>query len=344
MEFGPRLSCEAIELKLIHPFRLSTGVSTTRTAHWLRLENDQGWGEGTIPPYYNIKAEDMWSFWEEKSASKDPFPDSLEDIPGWVGQDGPAPARAALDLALYDRIGKQSKLPLYKLLQLSRPKPFATAFTIAIAEPDVMAQMAADHPEFPIIKLKLGSEDDISRVAAVRNARPDVRLFVDANAGWSPDEAVKLVDELIPLQIELIEQPVPLDDIEGLGFVQAHTKIPVVADESLRTLADLEALAEAGVRGINLKLMKLGGITPTLEVLRKGRELGFKIMLGCMTETSLGVSAMAHLTSRADWFDLDAPLLIANDPFEGICYNQARASLPDRPGIGVGKRDNPSPI
>lgn len=335
MNSKPRLSWEKIELKLHHPFRLSTGVSTTRTAYWIRLENDEGWGEGTIPPYYNIADADMEAIWEEKSASPVPFPDNLDDIPSWVGDQGPAPARAALDLALFDRIGKIQGVPLYELLKLPPPSGFSTAFTIAIAETDVMAQMALDHPEFPVIKLKLGSEDDISRVAAVRNVRPDVCLYLDANAGWSPEEAIRVIKELKPYCIDMIEQPVQAEDIEGLGYVQAHTDIPIVADESMTSLDRLDQLYRAGVKGINLKIMKLGGLSPTIEILRSARKRGFNIMLGCMAETSLGVSAMAHLASLADWFDLDAPLLIANDPFEGVQYNQAVVSVPNRSGIGV---------
>ncbi len=342
MDFGPRLSCEVFTLKLHHPFRLSTGVSTTRTAHWIRLEDDQGWGEGTIPPYYNISDHDMQALWEGKSHSKEPFPDDPGEISSWVGEDGPAPARAALDLALHDRIGKNRSLPLYQLLNLPAPIPFSTAFTIAISEPEEMAQMALDHPEFPLIKLKLGSEDDISRVAAVRKARPDVRLFVDANAAWEPDEAVRMIKEITPFGIEMVEQPVGGDDIDGLGHVQSHTTIPIVADESLTSLSSLEELAKNGVQGINLKLMKLGGLGPTLKLLHRGRELGFRIMLGCMTETSLGVTAMSHLAAFAEWHDLDAPLLIKNDPFEGVQYDQVRVSLPDRPGIGIIRRVNPS--
>ncbi len=133
MKSGPRLSYETITLKLHHPFRLSTGVSTTRTAHWIRLEGDQGWGEGTIPPYYNISDDDMAALWAEKSHSKEPFPDDPDRIPAWIGDQGPAPARAALDLALHDRIGKKKGLPLYKLYNLPVPIPFSTAFTVAIA-------------------------------------------------------------------------------------------------------------------------------------------------------------------------------------------------------------------
>ncbi|RLE06421.1 MAG: hypothetical protein DRJ13_00225 [Bacteroidetes bacterium] len=338
MDFGPRLSCEVFTLKLHHPFRLSTGVSTTRTAHWIRLEDDQGWGEGTIPPYYNINDQDMQALWDEKSRSTEPFPEDIEGIQSWIGDQGPAPARAALDLALHDRIGKKTGLPVYKLLNLPDPAPFSTAFTIAIEKPEVMAQMAADHPEFPIIKLKLGSEDDISRVAAVRKARPDVKLFIDANAGWKPEEAVWIIRKLSAYGLDMIEQPVAGQDIEGLGYVQSQTDIPIVADESLRSIDDLEKLAREGVRGINLKLMKLGGIGPALKILKRGRELGFKIMLGCMTETSLGVTAMAHLSAMADWHDLDAPLLIANDPFEGVIYDKVLVTVTDRPGIGISRR------
>ena len=335
MNSTPRLTWEAITLKLHNPFRLSTGVSTTRRAYWIRLTDDEGWGEGTIPPYYNVKDDDMKSFWDNASQQKIPFPDDPSEISSWIGQEGPAPARAALDLALHDRIGKKLNLPLYELLGLPKPAPVSTAFTISISSLEEMAQMAADRPQYPIIKLKLGSDDDIGRVAAVRNARPDVKLYVDANAGWSPDEAVKLAAALAPYHIEMIEQPVPGGDIAGLGYVQKHTDIPIVADESVQSIDDIEELAKAGVQGINLKLMKIGGLAPAMQMLRRGRELGLKIMLGCMAETSLGVTAMAHLSAWADWIDLDAPLLISNDPFEGINYDDAQISLPDRFGIGV---------
>lgn len=334
----PRLSWEAITLKFHNPFQLSTGVSTNRRAYWIRLADDEGWGEGTIPPYYNVKDDDMKSFWDTASQREIPFPDDPSEITSWIGQGGPAPARAALDLALHDRIGKKLNLPLYQLLGLPKPVPVPTAFTISISSLEEMAQMAADHPQYPIIKLKLGSDDDIGRVAAVRNARPDVKLYVDANAGWSPDEAVKLVAALAPYHLEMIEQPVPGSDIEGLGYVQEHTDIPIVADESVQSIDDIDALAKVGVQGINLKLMKLGGLAPALQMLRRGKELGLKIMLGCMAETSLGVTAMAHLTAWADWIDLDAPLLISNDPFEGITYDEAQILLPDRSGIGIKKR------
>lgn len=336
---APGLTWEVFTLKFHHPFRLSTGVSTTRKAYWIRLKDDQGWGEGTIPPYYNIPDQEMIAVWERAAVRDEPFPDRPEDIPGWVGESGPPPARAAVDLALHDRIGRMQGKPLYRILGMPRPKPRPTAFTIAISSPEKMAELARQYRDYPILKLKLGSEDDLVRVEAVRKARPDAGLYIDANAGWTPDQAVDLVRELSAFGVELVEQPVKAEDIEGMGYVQQKTDIPIVADESLRSLTDLTALHQFGVRGINLKIMKLGGLAPALDMLYKARELGFKIMLGCMAETSLGVTAMAHLSAWGDWFDLDAPLLIANDPFQGIRYKQADFQLPDRPGIGAELRE-----
>jgi L-alanine-DL-glutamate epimerase-like enolase superfamily enzyme len=336
-----RLTWEPLTLQLRIPFRISYGVSETRQAFWLRLADDAGWGEGTIPSYYRISEAQMFACWEAAARPSDPFPDDPAEIAAWVGEAGPAPARSALDLALHDRIARQQGVPLYQLLGLPRPAALPTSFTIGIASPEEMARMAAGVPDYPIIKIKLGSDDDLARVAAIRSARPGARLRVDANAGWSPQEAVRQVEALVPYGLEMIEQPVAQDDIAGLGYVQAHSDVPVVADESVQTLADVERLAAAGVQGINLKLMKVGGLAPCLRMLQRARQLGLRVMLGCMVETSLGTTAMAHLAGLADWIDLDAPLLIANDPFDGLRYDQgARIHLPERPGIGVVRRED----
>ena len=330
------LTWEAFNLKFQRPFRLSKGVSLTRTAYWIRLRDDEGWGEGTIPPYYDIPDKAMIACWDAAAQREIPFPDNPAEIVAWIGDYGPAPARCALDLALHDRIAKKRKIPLYNLLGLPKPTPIATAFTISISTADEMAKLAAENLRYPVIKLKLGSDNDIDRVAAVRASRPDARIYVDANAGWSPEEAVRQVKALAPFNLDLIEQPVAKDEIDGMGYVQAHTNVPIVADESVCNLADIEALAKVGVKGINLKLMKIGGLIPTLEMLNRAKELGLKIMLGCMSETALGVTAMAHLTACADWIDLDAPLLIKNNPFDGLYYDeQACIHLPEQVGIGV---------
>jgi L-alanine-DL-glutamate epimerase-like enolase superfamily enzyme len=331
-----QLTWQPITLNLRNPFRVSYGVSETRTAFWLRLAGDAGWGEGTIPPYYGVDTAAMTAYWAQMAQRAEPFPAGVGQIAAWVGTDGPAPARCALDLALHDRLGRQQGVPLYALLGLPRPGPKPTSFTIGIASPAEMARLAAEARHYPILKLKLGSDDDVARLAAVRAARPDAELCVDANGGWSPAGAVATIQALQPYGLSFVEQPLPKNNLDGLGYIQSQVTLPIVADESVQTLADIERLAAVGVQGVNIKLMKVGGLAPGLRMVQRARALGLRVMLGCMVETSLGVTAMAHLAGLADWLDLDAPLLIANDPFDGVTYDAAaQLHLPTRPGIGA---------
>ncbi len=338
----PRLTWEKITLKLRNPFRLSYGTSEERQAYWLRLAEDAGWGEGTLPPYYHVDQAAVDALWRKAAESTKPFPDKVADIPKWVGEEGPAVARCALDLALHDRIGRQSGVPLYQLLALPRPQPMRSSFTIAVDTPAEMAAMARKFSNYSILKIKLaGDGKDVARLAAIRSARPEVKLRVDANAGWKAEDAVVLVKELARFDLEMIEQPTAKEDIEGMGLVQAFTGIPIVADESVQTLAEVEALAKAGVKGINVKLMKTGGLTPAVAMIKRAKALGMKVMLGCMIETSIGTTAMAHLAGLADWLDLDAPLLVSNDPFDGMTFDDAASvAIPERPGIGARKKES----
>lgn len=337
MSKTPGLSWEKLTLQLRNPFRLSYGVSETRQAFWIRLAGDSGWGEGTIPPYYGVDENAMLSFWAAAAGREDALPDTVEGVEAWVGFTGPAPARCALELALYDRIGRIQGLPLWQLLDLPVPEPQPTSFTIAIDTPEAMARLAKDMAAFPVIKVKLGGDgEDETRLAAIREARPDARLRIDANAGWTYIQAQAYLSRLEPFDLEMIEQPLAKDEIEQMGLLQSQTSIPIVADESVQTVEDVSRLADAGVSGVNVKLMKTGGLTPALRIIRLARERGMRVMLGCMVETSLGVTAMAHLLGLADWFDLDGPMLISNDPFDGITYAAgAHIHLPERPGIGV---------
>jgi L-Ala-D/L-Glu epimerase len=335
-EMLPRLTWQRHIVHLRNPFRLSYGVSETRNVFWIRLADDVGWGEAAIPPYYGIDDAAMIALWDAAAWRSEPFPDDPAQIEAWVGSSGPAPARCALDMALHDRIARLRGLPLFALLDLPEPVALPTSFTIAISEPDEMARLASEADDYPILKIKLGSDGDTARLAAVRAARPDAILRVDANAGWLAEEALARIEELERYGLEMVEQPVAKDDIAGMGMVQAHTSLPVVADESVQSLADVEALAAAGVRGINLKLQKVGGLGPGLRMLRRARELGLRVLLGCMIETSLGTTAMAHLAGLADWLDLDSPLLISDDPFEGLTYDtRAGVHVAERQGIGA---------
>ena len=331
---------QRLTLQLHNPFRLSYGVSETRISYWLRLPEDSGWGEGTLPPYYGVDLAEVEIFWQAVVDSARQLPDDPGEIEAWVGLRGPAPARCGLEIALYDRLARQQGQPFYRFFDLPQPSGLSTSFTIAIDTPEAMAEMARTRPDYPVIKVKLGSEDDYTRLRAIRDARPDARLRIDANAGWTFEETVRNIRALEVLDLEMIEQPLPKEDIEGLGRVQKETGIPVVADESVQTMEDIERLAAAGVRGINLKLMKVGGLSAALRMLRRARELGLQVMLGCMVETSIGTTAMAHLSGLADWVDLDAPLLIRNDPFDGVRYDKnLRITVPERPGTGVVMRD-----
>ncbi len=339
---GRCLQWEALTLRLHHPFRLAHGVSETRQSFWIRLRDDSGWGEGTIPPYYGIDSTRMIECWDRASQLTLPFPEEIDQIPHWLPE-GPAPARAALEMALIDRIARRCAVPLHQLLGVPTPTNLTTSFTIAIDTPENMARMAAAMSDYPILKLKLGSDEDESRFAAVRQARPDVKIRVDANAGWTSERAISHLQWLEKYDIELIEQPLALDQIKAMGELQGRTSIPIVADESVQRIDDIDLLARAGVGGVNLKLMKAGGVTQALRMLTRARNLGMKVMLGSMIETSLGTTAMAHLAGGADWIDLDAPLLISNDPFNGVQYDRnALIHIPNRPGIGVTRKQDAS--
>ncbi len=330
-------SWEAIQLHLRIPFRLSYGASENREAHWIRMRGDSGWGEGTIPPYYNISRDSMLDYWQKQSERSDPLPARFADIRDWLDPDGPAPARAAIDLALHDYISRKQGLPLCVAMGLKHPAPKPSSFTISVDTPQAMATEALRVNKFPIIKLKFAGDDrDIDRLKAVRAARPDARLMVDANAGWSQEQARDYLKHLEHFNVELLEQPLGVSEQEAMGDLQALTSIPIVADESVRTLQDVKVLQGAGVRGVNIKLMKVGGLTPALEMIRWAKGKNMQIMLGCMIETSIGLTAMSHLSGYADWLDLDASLLVTNDPFEGLHFDEnANIHVPEKPGLGV---------
>ena len=331
-----RFVWEKIALELKNPSFIAYGKGSNINVYWIRLAEDSGWGEGMIPSNGGNADKEMVACWANAARSDVHFPVSIHQVHGWIGEVGLASARCALELALLDRIGRFEDKPLYQILDLPEPEPLPTSFTIALDTPQKMAEIARKEKAYPILKVKLGGQDDEDCIAAIREVRTDAKIRVDVNAAWDLPKAIKMARQLSVYNLELIEQPLARNQITEMGILQSTTKIPIVADESVQNLEDVHALGLAGVAGINLKLMKTGGILPALEMIRIAQDYNMRIMLGCMLETSLSVTAMAHLSGIADWIDLDSPLLLKNDPFAGLKYDKhLKITLPNQPGIGI---------
>ena len=301
----------------------------------LELEEDGLVGRGEAAPsrYYGQDADGV-----ARSLGRVEIPDPW-DLEGTLATNAhlPPSALAALDAALHDLAAKRLGVPLYRLLGLARPEP-TSAYTLAIAEPGTTAAEARRLSSFPILKMKVGGWEDIETVRAVAGFS-GAHIWVDANEAFSPEEAPGVVVELKNIGVRMIEQPLPASaGPEALRPVtKAAHPVPVVADESAISASDVPPLRGC-VSGVNIKLAKCGGIRRALEMVHTTHSLGMMVMLGCMVETSLGISAAAHLSGLVDLVDLDGAMLLADDPFGGIGYEGGRIVLSDAPGLGVEPR------
>jgi len=245
-------------------------------------------------------------------------------------------AKCALDIALHDFAAKVLGLPVHRLLGLSADIP-PTDFTLGLDVPAVVAERAVRAARFPALKIKLGGPEDLETLRAVRGVYGGP-LRVDANTGWTRDDAERLLPELIELGVELIEQPFRAEAHRDLAWLQERSRLPIVADESAVTIDDLDGLVGI-VAGVNVKLAKCGGVGPAKRMLERARELGFRTFLGCMEETSVGIAASAAVASLAEWVDLDGNLLLADDPFHGLeLDDDCRWRLGQQPGLGLQRR------
>ena len=249
--------------------------------------------------------------------------------------------KCAIDIALHDLAGKRLGVPVRELLRMPREIP-PTDFTLGIDEPAVVAERARRAAGFPALKIKLGGPSDVATLEAVRAVYAGP-IRVDANTGWTPEGARALLPVLEAMGVELIEQPFPARRLDLLRDLQAVSRLPIVADESAVTIADLDALVGV-VAGINVKLAKCGGVGPAKRMLERARALGFRTFLGCMEETSIGIAASAAVASLAEWVDLDGCLLLADDPVSGLAIGpDKRWQLSDRPGLGLELRPDARP-
>jgi L-alanine-DL-glutamate epimerase-like enolase superfamily enzyme len=243
-------------------------------------------------------------------------------------------AKCALDIAIMDWVGKNLSLPLYKYFGLDKTKAPITTFSIGIDKPEVMQQKIREADAFPILKIKVGRDNDEEIMKAVREVT-DKPLRVDANEGWkTKEEALEKILWLEKLGVEFIEQPLPSTMLKETRWLRERVHIPIIADEAVKQAADIPTLATA-YDGINIKLMKSGGIQEALRMIWMARSLGMKIMLGCMIESSCAIAAAAHISPLADYADLDGNLLITNDPFKAAKVEKGNMILPEAPGLGL---------
>src|SRR5512136_1449233 len=329
MEYFMRITTEPFDLYLRTTFTIAHGASDVR--HNVLVRIDEGVGEAPIVPYYDETPQGVMDYVARVAprVGNDPF--QLEDILARLPRTSAA-GYAAIDIALHDLVGKRLGLPLYRFFGLNPARVPETSFTISIDRPEVMAARARESG-LPILKVKVGAGDDVAMVRAIRNAT-DARLRLDANAGWTREQAAELVPQLAEYDIEFIEQPLAREDWDGLRWLKQRVSVPIFADESAQTERDLPGLAGA-IDGVVVKLMKTGGLRGALRTIAVARALDLKVMLSCMVESSVGVTAAAHIAPLADYVDLDGPLLIANDPFVGLRYEGAYILLPDAPGLGL---------
>jgi L-alanine-DL-glutamate epimerase-like enolase superfamily enzyme len=329
-------------LTLKHTWTISRNSSDFKDNVFVRIERDGvvGWGEAAPNVRYGESAEQTIDALE-KTRSLVTAGDWLKYVDlrtRWERETvGQSCARAALDMAILDWVGGKLKAPLYRLLGLDPGQAPVTTFSIGIDSPEVIRQKVAEAKEFPVLKIKVGRDNDAEILAAVR-AATDKPLRVDANEGWKDKEqALEKIQWLAGLGVELIEQPLPAAMLEETAWLRERVEIPIVADEAVKTAADIPRLAGA-YDGINIKLMKSGGLQEAIRMIHVARAVGMKIMLGCMIESSVAISAAAHLSPMVDWADLDGNLLISNDPFVGVGVERGRLILNDRPGLGVSER------
>jgi L-alanine-DL-glutamate epimerase-like enolase superfamily enzyme len=243
-------------------------------------------------------------------------------------------AKAALDMAILDWVGKSLKTPLYELWGLNSTHTPITSFSIGIDKPEILKKKIEQAAIYPVLKIKVGKDDEKKIISTVRSMT-NKPLRIDANEAWqTKEEALEKILWMQSQNIEFIEQPMPADMLEETAWLRERINIPIVADESVKTTGDIPKLAKA-FDGINIKLMKSGGLVEAMKMIELAHSLGMKVMLGCMIESSLAITAAAHLSPNVEWADLDGNLLIGNDPFEGVKVVDGKLILNDSPGLGV---------
>ena len=328
-------------LNMKHVFTVSTFSRTSTPVVLLELVYDKqiGYGEASMPPYLGESQESVINFLHQVDLAAFDSPFQTEEILQYIDQLLPSntAAKASIDIALHDLMGKLLGQPMYKIWGLNPTQIPPTSYTIGIDSEEVVRQKVTEASDFKILKVKLGLDTDKMMINTIRSVS-DVPLCADVNQGWrNKEEALEMAHWLADKQVIFLEQPMPKEQIDDMAWLTERSPIPTIADEACQRYDDITKLKDC-YTGINIKLMKCTGMREAKKMAEFAQRLDMKVMLGCMTETSCAISAAAQLAPLADWVDLDGALLIKNDPYEGMTVTQGNCVVPTRPGIGIQKR------
>ncbi|KEO72175.1 L-alanine-DL-glutamate epimerase [Anditalea andensis] len=325
------------ELPLKHTFTIAHQSRDSQETVIVRLEEDGiiGLGEATTNPFYGITVDNMKSSLASArsiiESSLWETPEQLWSLTKSIFFANPF-AQCALDMAAWDLYTKKKGIKLYEYLNLDPNQIPTTNFTIGIDTIDKMVAKMKE-VEWPIYKIKLGTDHDLDIIRELRR-HSDAVFRIDANCAWTAAQAIEYSDELQQLNVEFMEQPLAKNDLEGMKEVYQYSKLPVIADESCIIESDVKK-CHGLFHGINVKLVKAGGITPGLRMLHEAKRLGMKTMVGCMTESSIGISAIAHIAPLLDYVDMDGAMLLSQDIASGVNIIPGKVTFPDGPGIGA---------
>lgn len=336
-----KLSFRPYELKLKHTFTVAGNSRDTTPVVLTEIhyEGLTGFGEASLPPYLGESQESVLRFLQKVKLEQFDDPFLLDEILAYVDSidKGNRAAKACVDIALHDLIGKLVDQPLHKLWGINPANTPVTSFTIGIDTPEVVKMKTEEAARFKVLKVKLGGGNDSEMIETVRSVT-DVPIYVDVNQGWSDKhQALDMTHWLAEQGVEFVEQPLPKTAVDDLAWLTSKSPLPIIADEAFQRLGDV-ADFQGVYSGINIKLMKSTGLREAQKMITVARALGMKVMMGCMTETSCAVSAAAQLSPLVDWADLDGNLLISNDLYDGVQVIDGKLTLNNLPGIGIRKR------
>lgn len=332
-----QLRLHPFNLQLRHTFRIAHGARTHQPSLVVELKDGalSGFGEATATSYYGQSVEKMQetlealrdkienSKWERAEDFWELMRPDLEDNPF---------VQCALDVAAHDLAARRAGVPLYRHWGLELNEVPLTNYTIGIAPvPEMIAKM--EETPWPVYKIKLGTDHDLEIIQELRK-HTDAAFRVDANTAWTAEQTIALAPQLKALNVEFIEQPLPADDRDGMVQVHRESVLPVIADESCQREPDVDRCAGL-FHGVNIKLMKCGGLTPARRMIKRARSLNLRVMVGCMTESSVGIAAIAHLLPLLDYVDMDGALLLKDEPATGVCIEQGVVHFVDQPGTGA---------